>query len=139
MKKVNIEEQKAEAINRMKLIKLMPEIIEQFEQDNVVHYSEAMGILYWLSNKPEWEEHIKKLEKKWNILVYHAELSYLEFGTCLSLFYVSQYKEEWAKDRKDLQQGYSCCYVWNMDDDEMCSEFGSIGFRPMNGGVKRIA
>jgi len=138
MKKVPIEEQKAEAIERMKLMKLMPKIIKEFEEENVVHYSERIGILYWISNEPEWEEHIKQLEKQWNILVYHAELSYLEFGTCLSLFYVSSYKEEWKRDRKDLQAGYSCCYVWNMDAD-FCSEFGSIGFRPMNGGVKRIA
>jgi len=134
--KVKIEEQKAEAIERMKLMKLMPEIIEQFEKDNVVHYSETMGILYWISNKPEWEEHMKRLEEKKNILVYHAELSYLEFGTCLSLFYVNSYREEWAQCKEDLQYGYSCCYVWNIDD-EMCSEFGSITFRPMNGGVKR--
>jgi len=138
MKKITIEEQKAEAIKRMKLIKLMPEIIEQFEQDNTVHYSEAMGILYWIFNEPEWEEHIKQLEIKWNILVYHAELSYLEFGTCLSLFYVSSYKEEWAREKKDLEKGYACCYVWNIDDD-VCSEFGSITFRLMNGGVKRTA
>ena len=137
MKKVNIEEQKAEAIKRMKLIKLMPEIIKQFETENVVHYSEAMGILYWISNKPEWEKHIKQLESKWNILVYHAELSYLEFGICLTLFYVSSYPEEWDNDKEDLQTGYSCCYVWNIDDD-MCSEFGSISFKSMNGGVKRL-
>jgi len=138
MKKITIEEQKAEAIKRMKLIGLMPEIIKQFEKDDVVHYSETMGILYWLSNKPEWEEHIKELEKKRNILVYHAELSYLTFGTCLSLFYVSAYKEEWEQDKKSLQKGYACCYVWNIDDDD-CSEFGGITFKPMNGGVKRTA
>jgi len=137
MEKISIEEQKAEAIKRMKLINLLPNIIDEFEKDGVVHYSEGIGFLYWVSNKPEWKEHIMQLENKWKILVYHAELSYLEFGTCLTLFYVSSYKEEWARDRKNLQAGYSCCYVWNMDDD-MCSEFGTIVFRPMNGGVKRI-
>jgi len=136
MKKVTIEEQKAEAIKRMKIMKLLPNIIDEFEKDEVVHYSENIGILYWISNEPEWDEYIREFEIKRNALVYHAELSYLEFGTCLSLFYVSSYKEEWARDKKDLENGYACCYVWNIDDD-MCSEFGSITFRPMNGGVKR--
>ena len=136
--KATIEKQKTEAIERMKIMKLLPKIIKEFEKDNTVHYSEGIGILYWISNKPEWEKHIKQLESKWNILVYHAELSYLEFGTCLTLFCVSSHKEEWEDDREDLQDGYACCYVWNIDDD-MCSEFGSIQFRPMNGGVKRIA
>jgi len=133
---VSIEEKKVEAIRRMKLINLMPEIIEQFKENDMVHYSEHMGILYWLSNKPKWVEKVKELEEQYRILVYHAELSYLEFGTCLTLFYVSDYKDEWERDRQDLIEMNPIVYVWNIDN-ERCSEFGSITFKSLNGGVKR--
>ena len=135
---VDIKEKKAEAIRRMKLIKILPNVIEEFEKDNVVNYSEFEGVLYWLSNKPEWEEFVKAFEEKHNALVYHAELSYMEFGTCLSLFFVGNYKEEWERDYNDLKDGYAFVYVWNMDDN-FCSEFGTIGFKAVNGGVKRTA
>jgi len=51
--KVSREIKKQEAIKRMKMMRLMPNIIEEFEKNDVVHYSEWQGILYWISNKPE--------------------------------------------------------------------------------------
>jgi len=126
---------KKEALKRMKLLKLLPNVIEEFEKEDVVYYSEKGGILFWLHNHPEWLEYVKKLEEKHNFLAYHAELSHLEFGRHLSIFYVSDHKEEWARDREELKEGYSCCYVWDMDGS--FSEMGVIGFKPMTGGVKR--
>ena len=143
MKQQNVElaKKKVEAIKRMRVMGLMPSVIKDFENNDVVYYSERVGvpgILYWISNKPEWEDFIKQFDVDYNTLVYHAELSYLEFGTCLSLFYVSDYKSEWIRDVADLRKGYACCYVWNIDDD-LCSEFGSIMFKPANGGILRTA
>lgn len=133
-----INEMKKEAIERMHIIGLLPSIIEEFEKDNILYYSELFGILYWVSNKPEWENHIRELEKKYNILVYHAEYSNFEFGRCLTLFIVDNNKKNWNYERKHLKDGISYCYVWNMDDP-WCSEFGSIGFMSLNGGIKRIS
>ncbi len=133
---VNFKEKKVEAIERMKLMELMPRVVDEFEKSDIVNYSEGKGYLYWLSNKPEWEEFTKEFEQKYNTLVYHAELSHFEFGTCLTLFYVSNHREEWEQDREDLKDGYSICYVWNIDDP-VCSEFGTISFEKMNGGVRR--
>jgi len=139
---VDIKEKKAEAIRRMKLIGLLPRIIEEFEKKDVVNYSETTnqkdGILYWLANKMEWLEFVKAFEEKHKALVYHAEFSHLEFGDCLSLFYVGNYEEEWERDYNDLKDGYAFVYVWNIDDN-FCSEFGTIGFKSVNGGVKRTA
>jgi hypothetical protein len=129
-------DKKAEAIKRMKLMKLMPEIIEQFEQDNVVHYSETMGILYWLPNKPKWVEKVKEFEEKYKCLVYHAEYSRTEIGDLLTLFYVSDHKDEWERDRQDLVDQNPLVYVWNMECP-FSSEFGCITFKSINGGVKR--
>jgi hypothetical protein len=136
--KISFEEKKAEAVKRMRLIKLLPNIIAEFKKDNTVHYSERCGILYWLSNEPEWEEYVRKFEEKYGALVYHAELSHLEFGRCLSLLYVGDEKDKWTQDAKDLAGGYAFCYVWNIDDPD-CSEFGTIGFKPIIGGIRRTA
>ena len=136
--KISREIKKLEAIKRMKMMQLLPNIIEEFEKENVIHYSEWRGILYWLSNKPKWLEYIQKFEEKYNALVYHAEFSQTEFGDCLSLLYVSDYKDEWRMDVAALKQRYPVVYVWNIDDD-IYSEFGTISLVPMNGGVKRTA
>ena len=136
--KISKEIKKAQALKRMRLLKLLPNIIAEFEKDDVVHYSEMGGILFWLSNHHDWAEFVQRFETKHNALVYHAELSRLEFGDCLSLFYVSDHQDEWERDIEDLKVGYSLCYVWNIDDPE-CSEFGTIGFKPMTGGVMRTA
>jgi len=135
--KITILEKKIEAVKRMRLLRLYEPAIKEFERDNVVHYSEAYGILYWLSNNPEWLKIVNDFEKKHNALVYHAELSYLEFGTCLSFLYVSDHKSEWKRDTADLRQGYCFSYVKNLDDD-YCSEFGTIAIKSLNGGIKRV-
>ena len=138
-KKIELKEKKAEAILRMKVMQLLPKIIKEFEKDNILYYSERMGvpgILYWISNNPEWVEYIKRFEDKYNALVYHAELSHTEFGRLLTLFYVNNHQEEWAQDFEDLIDGYACCYVWNIDGDAF-SEFGTITFKPANGGIMR--
>ncbi len=136
--KASIQQKKAEAIERMKMLKLYPGIIREFEEKNILNYSEIIGILFWVSQKPEWLEKIRSVEKEYNILVYHAELSRLEEFELLTLFYVSDHPKEWDADRKRLQKGYAYGYIINLTDD-MCSEFGSIAFRSVNGGVKRTA
>lgn len=133
---ISISDKKTEAVKRMRIMKLMPNVIEDFEKENTLYYSELCGILYWVSNNEEWAGFIEKFEAKHNALVYHAELSHLIFGDCLSLFYVSDHKDEWESDIEELKAGYALCYVWNIDDPE-CSEFGGITFKPMNGGIKR--
>jgi len=53
-----------------------------------------------------------------------------------SLLYVSNHTEEWEMDRADIQEGRSFVYVVNKDMPD-CSEFGTIGIRPLFGGVLR--
>ena len=135
---IPIEKKKTEAVKRMKLLKLLPNVIKEFEDENTLYYSEIMGILYWVSNKPEWETYIANFEKKHGVLVYHAEFSRTEFGDCLSLLYVSDHEEEWENDIKALKERCPFTYVWNITASD-CSEFGRIGIKPMNGGIKRTA
>ena len=64
---INIEEQKQEAISRMKSLKLYGPVIEDFK-NGVLYKSESCGILYWLSE--EEKQQVKAFEKehnaKWN-------------------------------------------------------------------------
>ena len=137
------EKQKAEAIKRMKALKLMPQVIKDFEKKDKVYYSERQNaffnaVLYWLDNEKRYVDLVKEFEKKHNALVYHCQLTHLEFGDCLTLLYVSDTEEEWPMDNRLLSEGYPMAYVYNLDD-ETCSEFGSVGIKPSMGGVARTA
>ena len=134
--KVTIEEKKTEALERMKMLNLYPNIIREFEKDNILNLSENGGFLYWLDDQQK--ECVSEFETEHNALVYHVIHNYTEFGELLTFLYVSDSKDEWGYDRADLKDGYACAYVKNLDE-EAFSEFGSIAFRQQFGGLVRTA
>ena len=134
--KITIEKKKQEAIERMKSLNLYPNIIKEFEKENIVNMSENGGFLYWLTD--EQKEIVSDFEAEYDTLVYHVIHNFTEFGELLTFFYVSDDEEEWEYDRADLKDGYACAYVKNLTDD-MCSEFGSVCFRQQYGGLVRTA
>lgn len=134
---MNKAQQKAEALKRMKELALYEDVISEFEDKEKIYYSEG-GILYWLDNHPDWVERVREVEKENGILVYHAILSHMEWGDLLSLFYVSQEEEEWYMDHDDLKEGIQLTYNFFLHDKSNGS-FGSIGFAPFFGGLKRTA
>ena len=129
------EEQKQEAIARMRYLKLYPQVIKEFEKEELVNYSRG-GILYWVEG--ELYDLMREFEKKHHVMVYHIIENYTDFGRLLSFLYVSESKDEWEYDRNDLTEGYALAYVKNMEDD-MCSEFGSIFIENRYGGLVRTA
>lgn len=134
--------QKDEAIKRLEILKLHPNVLKEFKKEGTIYYSERLnqifdGLLYWVSNVKEYEQVIKEFEEKHNALVYHAQLAKFEFGTCLSLLFVSQYAEEWEQDKQDLEIMHPYAYVVNLDIPEY-SECGRIGIVRKNGGISRI-
>jgi len=124
------EEMKKEAITRMKMLKLHPNIIKEFSNKGILNLS-LNAALYYLNE--EQLARVQEFEKEYNALVYHV----IQSGQMLSFLYVSEYQEEWEDDRCDLERNYSFVYVVNLID-ESCSEFGSIGIQPCVGGVLRI-
>ena len=52
------------------------------------------------------------------------------------MLYVSAEDEEWELDREDLEERVPLAYVANLDAPD-CSELGSIGIAPANGGLVR--
>lgn len=130
------EQKKQEALERMKMLMLSPNIIKEFAKDGIVNMSETRGFLYWLDD--EQKEYVSDFEEEHNALVYHVIHNYTEVGEMLTFLYVSDYVEEWGYDRDDLKSGYACAYVKNLDEDAF-SEFGSVGIKPEFGGLVRTA
>ncbi len=128
--------QKQEAIERMKMLKLYPNIIKEFEKDGIVNMSENGGFLYWLDS--DQQAMVDEFEAKHNALVYHVIHSFTQFGELYALLYVSDDEDEWDYDKDDIKCGCALAYVKNITDD-MCSEFGSIGIKPQYGGLVRTA
>ena len=130
--------QKNEAIERMKILKLHPNAVREFVDEGKLNCSEnGMGALFWLSD--EDAKYVRAMEEKTDCLVYHVVKSVTQFGTLLTMLYVSKDEEEWERDKEELKsEGYACAYVENLDD-EYCSEFGGVIVQPIFGGVRRIA
>ena len=134
--KATKEQMKQEALARMKLLKLYSVLLEDFE-DGKISYSEGeFGRLYRVKRKVE--EVVQKFENRTGYLVYHVINNDTSIGHMLTLLYVSTEMDEWAADKQDLQEGCPLAYVENMTYPD-CSEFGSVGVRPANGGVVRTA
>ena len=49
---------------------------------------------------------------------------------------MSEFEEDWDYERRDLENGQTCAYVENLDDD-LLSEMGYIGIVSTQGGIMR--
>ena len=147
--KATREEMIQEACKRLETLDLHGDVLNYFEIDQTLYYSERggirfggktmpVGVLYWIDNNEEFSQAGKAFEEKSGGVVYHAIYEELEFGRCLDLFHVSPYKDEWEHERMKLKNGYSFVYVKNLDAD-WCSEYGTIQFQECGGGLIRTA
>ena len=127
------EEQKSEAVKRLRML---------FEDGAIPDAFEKAGTVY-LCDHPdgrpipipeEMMDDLRQLEKEHGLLVYLV----IADSWSYSYLYVSKYKEEWDMDVNDLGEGYPVVYVENLEDPE-CSEFGSIRIFPNGDGFIRIA
>lgn len=133
----SIEKMKDEAIQRMRILKLYSTVQQDFAANEQIYYSFSnFGFLYRLDKA--MEERVRRFEKEYGYLVYHVIDNPTSIGRMHSYLYVSSNEEEWAQDQQDLKDGCPIVYVENVDD-EILSEFGSIGIEPRNGGVIRTA
>lgn len=137
------EKQKIEAIERLKILEqtymVHPNVLKEFKADGTVYYSENLGgvycgILYWLDNKENFVEEVKKVEEENNIFVYHCMLQHSTFGDILSMLFISSDIENWEEERQDLKDGN--IVVYGCDLQCSCfSEFGSTQIKGVNGGI----
>ena len=131
---LTLEEQKEEAIRRLRML----------FKDNTIPDAFAKSGTVYLCDHPDGNpipipsekmDEIRLLENKHGLLVY---LVIADSWSC-SYLYISKYKEEWELDVNDLGEGYPIAYVENIGDPE-CSEFGSIRIaQSSHGGFIRLA
>ncbi len=130
------EEQKAEALKRMALMELPPDIIRAFEESGtVMACGDADGKFQPTDEKTL--EKIKEIENQYGLLVYLSVNSELFYDSLSNLLFVGKYPEEWEMDHADLIDGYTLVYCINWTSP-MCSEMGSIAVeRTPSGGIIR--
>lgn len=136
--KATKEQMKQEALVRMKLLKLHPNVAKEFKDENKINYSLGIhGILYWVTD--EMKQIVESFEKNTGYTVYHLiDNNNEEIGHMLTLLYVSTEMEEWIYDRRDIQDGRPVAYVENLTYP-YCSEFGFVVVKSLNGGLVRTA
>ena len=96
-----IEKKKIEAITRMQQLKLHPNIIKEFEKDNILNLSENGGFLYWLTD--EQKSYVEAFENKYNALVYHVIHNYTAFGELLAFLLFRTMKKNGRPTGKNLR------------------------------------
>ena len=131
------QEMKAEAIKRMKMLNLHPNVIKDMLLDEeILNYSEGpLGGIYWMEETQL--ERVKEIESKYGCMVYFGILSHTNMGDMMSYLIVSKYDEEWDMEREDIEQNIVFCFVDNLTYPEF-SELGSIGIQKIFGGLKRV-
>ena len=138
--------QMQQAIERLEILEkeylLHENVLKEFKEDGTIYYSENLGgafsgILYWLENKNEYVEKVRKIEKERNIFVYHCILNHTIDGDLLTMLYISEYQDEWEYEKNDLKNGCIDVYVCNLSRD-IDSEFGSVQITGVNGGLVRV-
>lgn len=133
--KTTIKAKKKEAIERMQALKMAPDAIRDFSNKGTVMVSEGkFGALYDVDECVK--EIIKDFEEKYDALVYTVVHSFTEFGELYDLLYVCDSEEEWEMDREDLKDFYAISGCYNISDGFY--EIGTIGVRPVFGGLVRI-
>lgn len=133
IEKASQEEMKQEAINRMKMLLLHQNVINEFKTENKLNKSEGpLGTLYWLDE--EEKEMVKEYEEKWNVLVYHLIKTFTkDMGVIYDLLYITDEKNYWEEERKRLEQGIVLSHT-----KSQFSESGDIFVINVSGGLARL-
>ena len=131
--KASREEMKEEALNRMKMLLLHQNVINEFKKENKLNKSEGpLGTLYWLDE--EEGDIVKEYEKKWNVLVYHVIKTFTkDMGIIYDLLYITDEKDYWEEERKRLEQGIVLSHT-----KSQFSESGDIFVINVSGGLARL-
>ena len=145
--------QKEIAVACLEKLDIYKPYITGFEKKGEVCWFENYGG-FWASQDDELIQKKKELESRYNCTVYAITHEYTGFGELYSFLIVPEAKREWRYllEEEDLTKGgrktvtpvalgrrfYAFAYVWNKDDD-LCSEFGTIGVQSFGGGLRRFA
>ncbi|MDD6255107.1 MAG: hypothetical protein PUA82_03760 [Eubacteriales bacterium] len=129
------EQQKSEALRRMKALNLLPSIVEDFRKNGTIYMSGEEGMLYF----PDQEQLdlVRRFEKRNNVLVYHIINEVKSYGECCTMLYIPADPSGWKSFDKNIRDGLVDAYVYNMTKPDM-SEAGLIQVKSVNGGLQRF-
>lgn len=129
----NIDMIRNEALARMKLLKLHPNVINEFKNENKINRSEfGLGILYWLTDDEKQLVEDFKNEYEGYIVYHVIKTNTVDFGVVYDLLYVSPKEDEWVLDREKLKDNLVMSYTVTE-----CAECGPIQIKMINGGLAR--
>lgn len=119
---------------------LHPDVAVAFEEDGTLYYSErigGMGVLCWISNKPEYKRAVKDFEKKTGGKVYHCVLTHTEFGEMFDMMYVPKKESQREGDFEALRD-HGEAFIATLDEQMPSGyELGYAGYTGAGGGLVR--
>lgn len=119
---------------------LHPDVPVAFEEDGTLYYSErigGMGVLCWISNKPEYKRAVKDFEKETGGKVYHCVLTHTEFGEMFDMMYVPKKESQKEGDFEALRDRGEA-FVATLDEQMPSGyELGYAGYTGRGGGLVR--
>lgn len=119
---------------------LHPDVAVAFEEDGTLYYSErigGMGVLCWISNKPEYKQAVKDFEKKTGGKVYHCVITHTEFGELFDMMYVPKKESQKEGDFEALRD-HGEAFVATLDEQMPSGyELGYAGYTGAGGGLVR--
>lgn len=141
------KEQKLEAVRRMKMLGLSDEVIDDFENNNIIRRSRNFSdgsVISGDVGKKILKNYIKPIEKRFKAKVYHVIEGESYYGHWLALLIVSEDKDEWEWDEtpfdydryKKGDKGV-WIYAYNITHPEL-SEGGTTVLRAVKGGLYRV-
>lgn len=122
-----------ETLERMKLLKLHTNVINEFKDENKLNRSEfGLGILYWLTDDEKQLVEDFKNEYEGYIVYHVIKTNTVDFGVVYDLLYVSPNKEDWLSEREDMKNNIVMSYTVTE-----FAECGPIQIKMINGGLAR--
>lgn len=119
---------------------LHPDVARAFEEDGTLYYSErmgGMGVLCWISNKPEYKRAVKDFEEKTGGKVYHCVLTHTEFGEMFDMMYVPRKESQKEGDFEALRD-HGEAFIATLDEQMPSGyELGYAGYTGAGGGLVR--
>lgn len=125
------EELKQECMERMKLLELNKQVVEDFKNNNIIYVSQIQGNLEKAND--EQMKQIKELEEKRNIKIYHIIYKKEENTEILCFQYVGNNKHEWVAEKSDIMLGYDGIVFYYIEKGTR-----EIGVKVENGKILEI-
>ena len=129
----NEEQKKTEAIQRLKILNVHPNVIDDFN-NGVINLSKNIGALFWLNNEEKLL--VKNIQNTNDVLVFHVIKNCSEYGLCYILLYVSNNIKNWDDEKDALNFGRTSAYV--IDVSHNTSTIETVGVKGIFGGVRRV-